>query len=450
MSEGRSARPNLRRGGGGRRLREGERDDSGRVVPIEIDLRAERNAYLPAERPEPREDAPARRGDDGDTAGAAAPGEVTVPRLGGNAFGLTTFVVLVIVPTVLTALFYLFLATNQYATTSQFAVRGANSSGGSVDVLGMVAGISGASSSESSDSYIILDFINSRELIDDLRDRIDLRAIYDRPEADFYYRFDPTKPVEDFVEYLKMMILPEFDTTSGIITLTVRAFRPEDAQLVAENVIAASERLVNEISRRAREDVLRGSREEVARAEQRMRLTRATLASFRGTEADLNPGASATAQQTLITGLESSISAQRSQLGALLATMTDKSPLVVETRRQIAAYEEQLKVERAKVGSSADGQTNTVLNERLRRFEELMIEQSFAERAYTSALASLEAARMDADRQQRYVSVFVSPRQPEYPLYPQAMRWTAFMFGLCLIVWGLLSIVAAGIRDHFV
>lgn len=451
MSESRSTRINARRGNG-RRLRERSEDGS-RVVPLDIELRAERTAdFLPAAPVDPATvPVSPRRGDlvepdAGGSTGIAG----ALPQFASNAFGMTTFVVLVIVPTVLTALFYIFLATDQYSSLSYFSVRSPSGGSSSSSILGVVAGISGSTTSESADSYVILDFINSRDLVEDLEQRIDLRAIYDRPEADFYYRFDPTKPVEDFVDYLKMMIVPEYNTTSNVITLTVRAFRPDDAQLVAENVIAASERLINEMSRRAREDTLRSSREEVARAEQRLRLNRTAISAFRRTEADIDPTKTAGSQQEIISKLESEIASKRAELKAIRTTMSVTAPRVIAFEREIAALEEQMHQERARVGTATATEKGTVLNERLGKYEELLTEQTFAETAYTSSLASLEAARVDADRQQRYISVFVNPRIPQFPLYPQGLRWTGCIFGLCLILWGLASIVFSGVRDHFV
>ena len=453
MSEGRSSRVNARRGNG-RRLRAAERgDDGSRVVPLDIEMRAERTAdYLPAVPVDPvAVPAAPRRSDlaEPEAGGGSAVAGV-MPRFAGSAFGMTTFVVMVLVPTVLTALFYIFLATDQYSTQSYFSVRSPSGSSGGSSILGMVAGISGSSSSESGDSYVILDFINSRDLVEDLEKRIDLRAIYDRPEADFYYRFDPTKPIEDFVEYLKMMITPEYNTTSNVITLTVRAFRPEDSQLVAESVIAASERLINDMSRRARDDTLRESRDEVARAEQRLRLNRTAIAAFRRNEADIDPTKTAGTQQEIISKIESSMASKRAELKAIRSTMSATAPRVIEFQRELSALEEQLVQERARVGDGTSSAKGTVLNERLSKYEELLTEQTFAQTAYTSALASLEAARMDADRQQRYISVFVSPRIPQYPLYPEGLRWVGCIFGLCLILWGLVSIVFSGVRDHFV
>jgi capsular polysaccharide transport system permease protein len=452
MSETRSSKTNGRKGRRSRSLVAYDGDDD-RVVPLDLDMRAERSRgelqphddrrgeldYRtdpePLERPA-EADEPVRR-----------PLSTALPRLADSAFGVTSFVLAVIVPTLLTALFYMFLATSQYSTVSQFAVRGPAGAPGAADMLGLFAT---TASSETADTYIIISYIHSRDLIEELDKRINLREIYDRPEADFYYRFDPTKPIEDFVNYMKTMVTTEFDTFSGVVTLTVRAFRPEDAQLVAENVLAASERLVNDLSRRARDDTLRESRAEVAKSEQRLRLSRAMIASFRGTQSEIDPAAAAAAQQGVITQLEGQATSIEAQLNALRQTMSASAPPVVQMESQLAAVRKQIEVERQKVALERAGTTGTALTERLTRYEELLTEREFAERAYVSSLASLEGARLEADRKQRYLAVFVSPRSAEEALYPQGLRWTAVVFGICLIAWGIFSIIIAGVRDHFV
>ena len=249
---------------------------------------------------------------------------------------------------------------------------------------------------------------------------------------------------------MKTMITTEFDTFSGVVTVTVRAFRPEDAQLVAENVLAAGERLINTLSARAREDSLREARSEVAVSEHRLRLARAMIATFRGSEAEIDPAAAATAQQGIITQLEGQVTGLQAQLNQLRRTMSPSAPPVVQAESQLSALREQIDVERRKVALQRAGTDGSALTERLTRYEELVTEREFAQNAYVSSLASLEAARIDADRKQRYLAVFVSPRPAEEALYPQGMRWTAVVFGICLICWGIFSIVIAGVRDHFV
>ena len=182
MSETRSSRSNGRKGRRSRSLVAYEGDDD-RVVPLDLDMRAERSrgelqpvqerggeVQLRSDQQAPdrsaETDEPVRR-----PLGAA------LPRLADSAFGVTSFVLAVVVPTVLTALFYLFLATNQYSTVSQFAVRGPAGAAGPADMLGLFAT---TASSETADTYIIISYIHSRDMIEEVDKRINLREIYAR------------------------------------------------------------------------------------------------------------------------------------------------------------------------------------------------------------------------------------------------------------------------------
>lgn len=370
-----------------------------------------------------------------------------------NRFGFflkLTFVLVVALPTILAALFYAFVASDQYATESRFAVRGNAGGSSAVDLGGLLSLGTNTVDTESADSYILQEFIQSREMVETLIEEANFIAIYSRESADSFYRLDQDSSIEDMVDYWKMMSTVQYDTDTGIISLLVRAFRPQDAALLTEKVIEESEELVNELSLRAREDSLASARREVAIAEERFSESRKALAAYRGEEREIDPTAVATTRQTLVGELENELARRQSELRALRSTMSEQSPRVVYVRNQIDALRRQVQAERERMAEADEGSSQPVLTERLSRFEELTAEREFAERAYVSALSALEAARVEALKQQRYLAVFVRGRAPEDALYPQGTRWTLILFGGLFLCWGIGSLIAAAIRDRVV
>ncbi|MEM7695514.1 MAG: hypothetical protein AAF318_13760 [Pseudomonadota bacterium] len=379
------------------------------------------------------------------------PGKPTVEkeRSTFGQFVRLMFVVFVLLPTLAAVVFYGFFASDQYATQSSFAVRGASDSS-SIDVGGLLSAAGAGADTETADSYILQEYIQSREVVDILVREANFVAIYSRPEADPYYRLDPNGSIEDFVSYWQMMSAVEFDTDTGIISLIIRAFRPEDAQTITAKVVETSEALVNELSLRAREDGVKTARNEVQVAEERFAESRKSLASYRGTEQEIDPTASATSQQTIVATLEGELATRQSELRALRATMSENAPRVVYVQNQINALQRQIAAERLSVAVAEDGNQRPVLTERLSRYEELLAEREFAEKAYISSLASLETARIEALKQQRYLAVFVNGRAPQDATYPEAIRWTLMLFGTLLAIWGACALIAAAIRDRIV
>ena len=84
----------------------------------------------------------------------------------------------------------------------------------------------------------------------------------------------------------------------------------------------------------------------------------------------------------------------------------------------------------------------------LAAFEELEAERQFAEKAYGNALASLERSRIEADKMQRYLAVFVRPALAEYPLYPKRLEMMLVIFIASLMLWGVTVFVVQAVKDH--
>jgi capsular polysaccharide transport system permease protein len=63
-------------------------------------------------------------------------------------------------------------------------------------------------------------------------------------------------------------------------------------------------------------------------------------------------------------------------------------------------------------------------------------------------LSSLERARLEADRQQRYVTAFVRPTLPQEALYPKRILASVTVFAISLVLWALGVLIVYAIRDH--
>ncbi len=363
-------------------------------------------------------------------------------------FARWTFILFVAVPVIGATLFYAFAASPQYATESKFAVRGSANSSGAMDSAGLFMASGGGVGTEIADSFIIQEFILSRSMVQALISEANFLEVYSRPSIDPYYRLDPTLPIEALVSYWNMMAKVDYELETGILTLTIRAFRPSDAEAITRKVIEKSEALVNEISLRSREDSVRAAQREVDIAETRYADARKEVASYRGTTQEISPEKTAESRQSLVGNLEAEVANLESLLTSLRSTMSDNSPRVTYVRNQIEALQRQITAERQRVAVGQDGEDDSVLTERLSRYEELVAEREFALNQYQSAYETLEAARIEALKQQRYLTVFVRGDAPEESTYPQATRWIAILGVTCFLMWGLMILISAAIRDR--
>ena len=366
-------------------------------------------------------------------------------------FGKLTFIFAVLIPTLITALYYIFIAADQYRVETRFAVRSTAPVDGSSLLSSLGLGVGGTAAA---DTYMVVEYIHSREILKRIDEKIGLRQRYVRPENDLYAALPKDATFEDFVEYWRWMVEVGLDRTSHIVTIDAYAFTPEDARDISDAILKESERMINEISEQARRDAVAYAEKEVAKAEQRLREIRQRFLQFRNTTQQLDPTKQAQVQVVLIGKLEEQLVELKTKLSEARSYLSPNAPTVVFLKNRINALKEQIANERRKLGDKKPipqpkkDKEKASLSLTLSEYEALVVEREFAEKLYLTALSGLEQARLLANRQQRYLATFVRPYLPDEALYPKRIRNTIFVFLAMSLVWGLGMLMLQSVRDR--
>ena len=383
------------------------------------------------------------------------------PRLRGLLRSYRNLLLFVVLPMVLASTYFLIIAAPQYQSETTFVVRSytgaAQKAGG---LSSMLAGAGFSSSSE--DSTAVRDFLESRDALDELRAKVNVVEIWQRPEADWdpiARLWDSDPPVETLLKYYNRMVTASLDSTSGTVTLSVKAFRPEDAQRITETLLEEAEGLVNRLGTRGRENTLEVARNEMARAEQRVVSSREALTSFRVRERAVDPTSDARASLQIVAQLEGSLSEARAEYTEKSAYLRPDNPLLRNVQNRISALENQIATERQRMtsgqnqgqqggGQGAGQPTQLAIPQQLASYERLMLESTFADRQLASATASLEAARVDALRQQLFLARITQPLAAQKAEYPRAGFILSSLFAVLLVVYAIGWLVSAGVKEH--
>jgi capsular polysaccharide transport system permease protein len=353
------------------------------------------------------------------------------------------FLLFVMLPTLLAGIYFYAFAAGQYVSEARFVVRGRQESrGGSAlsEALGAATGFK----QMPEEAVTVRDYLQSHDAVEALKRRIGLIDIYRRPEADRVARlWDPDLPAEFLQLYYNHMNTIRVDTTAGITTIQARAFRPEDAQQVAEAQLAISEEFINQLSSRARTASVENAQAELDRAEQRVVGAQLALTEWRQREQAVDPAGIAQISQQGFAALETALNASRTELQEKSNYMRGDNPQIANLRNRIAALEARIQTERSRLSTGTQA-----LPERLAVFERLSLEREFATKQLASAAASLEAARMDAQRQQLFLSRVVQPNLAEYPLYPKSALTLFSIFAVLSMTYGVAWLLIQGVREH--
>jgi len=378
-----------------------------------------------------------------------------LPRAGGKLQpasalrrGLTparvAFALVVLLPTALASIYFGLIASDRFVSESSFVVRSAKSplAGG----LGSLLQITGISRSQD-DAYSVQEYIQSRDAVAALSQRLNLREIYARPGADFVARFP--NPIlgntdeELFLHYERRVEAFHVSTT-GITTLRVQAFRAEDALAINRELLTLGENLVNRMNERMRGDSIRFAEAEVSRGQDRLVEAQIAVTEFRNAQLMLDPSISSLIVAELIGRLSAELAVTTAQLREVESASPD-SPQIPGIKRRTAALEGQIALERQRVSNSSDGLATKIAD-----FERLGLQREFAVKALASAVASLELARNEARRQQLYLERVVEPHPADYSAEPRRIRSVFLTLMASLLVFFIGWLMAAGVREHSV
>ncbi|MFT3811498.1 MAG: hypothetical protein QM698_16420 [Micropepsaceae bacterium] len=352
-----------------------------------------------------------------------------------------SFIAIVAVPTLLTALYFAFIASDRYVSEARFAVRSGDRS--ALDVL--AGGSELGKLAQAQDTLIVTEYIKSRALVEALQHDVDLEKIYTRDEADYFSAASSDGSIEDLVTYWRWRAHTSVEMPSGIITLQISAFTPEDAQALTRAVVAKSEALVNQMSERANSDELRQAEAEFARAEQKLKDVYGAMRDLRNQEGVLDPTMTAVALTELLTELRKSRLQVEGDLIVARKTLREDSPVVTQLKAKLAAIDSQIEKLSAQL-TATDGGSGAV-SEKMGAFEDLELKREVAQDQYASAALALENARITADRQRIYLSTFVQPELAEEAIYPLRI-WNTLGVALALLaIWTVFASLARFARN---
>lgn len=348
---------------------------------------------------------------------------------------LTSFIAIVVVPSVLVAIYFVFFASSQYLSEARFAVRTAEHAG--LENLAGMGSLQGLS--EVQDSLIIANYVKSLAAVAALDERVGLRRLFSRPDIDPISRFNPDRPIERLERSWRRQIDTAIETPSGIITVKVWAFSPEDSLKIAQAIVALSEDMVNTLGERARKDAVAQAEAELARAEARLRKARAAVRDLRNEVGVIDPARTNEGIAKLLADLESDQVLIDQELATARRTLSPDAPQfgLLEARRQ--AIRENIATLKARLTTPA-GSADT-LSAVMTRYDTLDLERQIAERQYTAAAAALEQARVTAERQGLYLANFVKPVLAQESDWPH--RFWMPLAGVLLFALLWLVIVSA-------
>lgn len=176
------------------------------------------------------------------------------------------FIATVIVPTLISIVYFGFIASDVYISESQFLVR--SSKPQQASALGMIFG--GGFATNQSESHSVNAYILSRDALKNLNEKISIEQLFSSKNVDIFSRFGLFGYEQNFEglhRYYQKRVSVYLDTVTSITSLRVSAFKAVDAQRVNELLLQDAESHVNKLNERARQDMIKFAKQDLVVAQ---------------------------------------------------------------------------------------------------------------------------------------------------------------------------------------
>ena len=179
------------------------------------------------------------------------------------------FIVVVIIPTLCSVIYFGFWASDVYISQSQFVIRTAqNPTNPAIGDYTIASSLS--TSAVLQDSAAVSGYITSMDGLKEVNKDIDLVKLFTSHDIDIFNRFASfrwNESLERLLVYLNSNIITvTVDPLSFVTTLEIKSFTSESAQKINEALLRGSETVVNEINDRTRRDLISFSEKGVTNA----------------------------------------------------------------------------------------------------------------------------------------------------------------------------------------
>jgi len=354
------------------------------------------------------------------------------------------FIWIVLVPTGLSVLYFGLIASPIYISEARFVVYSPNqrvSTSGLASLLSNLGGSNSTSAAQTISSYI-----SSWDGMMAVNNLYPLKQIYGNDHIDIFNRFGGIfHPYSSYVRlwrYYQNMVADTLDSTNGISELKVRAFTARDAQKINDFLLKKSQDIVNQLNETARHRAVYYAKQDVDQAKRTLRDATLALAEYRNNRRVFSPPAQSSLQLGMVSKLQDQLIAMQTELQSIVAHAPD-NPQIPVLKSSIKALQGEIATEQSKVTGDRESLASKDIE-----FERLTVNQLLAQKLLEAAVTSLEQARLTAQKQELYLETISRPNLPDAPQQPKRFEDILAVLIVALMIWGVLSILYAGVKEH--
>jgi capsular polysaccharide transport system permease protein len=334
------------------------------------------------------------------------------PRLRSSPLPQLSVTQLLLIPIALSGIYFYAIARDRYVTRSDFVIRKAEESDTNMAGAGLASLLGRGNQLSLEDARFLKTYLQSPQVLADLDRTYDLDQAYAQKGLDRFAGMKPGLSKEKRLNYFKKQVAVNLDEISGAIVLRTIGLDPKASLNLNRFMLAKSEYFVNRLNQDISQKQLSFAESELGRARGNLNQAKNRLLAYQDSNTVIDPKGEAELAGQTISNLQEKLVELRVELATLKRQFKDPTePEVAVVADQVRELEQQIQKERRSLVSSKGRNLNRKAADVLK----LESEVNFATDSYKLALTSVEKARIESKRQQKFMALLSAPQLPEDP-----------------------------------
>lgn len=345
-------------------------------------------------------------------------------------------------PTLLAALYFYTVATPLYSTKTEFVIQHAEPAA----AAGVGSLLRGTQLATSQDSIAVQGYLQSFDAMERLDKDQGFRAVFSDPAIDPVQRLADNATNSAAYKVYRRNVKISYDPTEGIIKMEVIAPDPQTAVTFSKALISYAEDQVEGLTHRLREDQMTGARQSFDETEAKLKEANQRVIDLQEKYKVLSSEVEISLITTQIGALDAQLSQDRLSLAQMESNSSPNKARMEPLKRRIATLQAEIAELRSKLTEdSASGLSLARVQSEL-----LVAQADVATRQLLlgQSMAAMESARIEANRQTRYLSISVNPVPPDEAAYPRAFENTIVVLLIFAGLYLMISMTVAILREQ--
>ena len=294
------------------------------------------------------------------------------------------------------------------------------------------------------DVFLIKTYIESFDELNKLDKKFNLKKHYSSNDVDIVERLKPWNTKEDFLKLYQNRLVFIYDQQSGIVTIGFLHTNPQKSYEIVKQLIKDANEQLNYYNKLIAKKQLKFIKEEVEKNKNALEESIKKLEEFQNKHIILDPTQTAASEFALLSNLKASLIQKEAQLNEMSQYMNPKSFEIVRLKGEI----KNLKRTVAKIKKSLANPKKKALNVYIFEFERLKGLVELNKDLYKQSLLQLEQLKSEVNKNSKILLEITKPTIPQSYKYPEKFKDVVTLFLILALLYGVIVLIRAIIKEH--